>query len=181
MPAGFTRTAAAVPLAAALLALASCGPSGDEFAPACPRPAILSDAADLSVYRSAQGGDLTDLVVGGRITDISGKCAPGDRKNTVKAAATITMRLSRGPALQGQQVQIPYFVAVTEGDRILDKQVYQTGAAFPANTDQITVTTQAVDLLLPVSPAKSAAAYTILVGFQLTPDQLEANRRRGAR
>jgi hypothetical protein len=32
-------------------------------------------------------------------------------------------------------------------------------------------------LVLPISSAKSGAAYTILVGFQLTPDQLELNRR----
>jgi hypothetical protein len=36
-----------------------------------------------------------------------------------------------------------------------------------------------IDLALPVSPAKSGAAYGIIAGFQLSPDELAVNRRAG--
>ena len=35
-----------------------------------------------------------------------------------------------------------------------------------------------IDLVLPVTPKKSAAAYQIYVGFRLTPEQLAYNRHR---
>jgi hypothetical protein len=34
-------------------------------------------------------------------------------------------------------------------------------------------------MVFPVSPTKSGAAYTVLAGFQLTPDELAYNRRHG--
>ena len=36
-----------------------------------------------------------------------------------------------------------------------------------------------IDLDLPVSPAKSGAAYGVIAGFQLSPDELAVNRQAG--
>jgi hypothetical protein len=80
--------------------------------------------------------------------------------------------LSRGPAMTANQVTVPVYVAVTEGDRILDKHVYTLSAKFPSNVDRVTVSTPEVFMVLPVSQTKSAAAYSILAGFQLTADEL---------
>jgi hypothetical protein len=66
---------------------------------------------------------------------------------------------------------VPVFVAVTEGETILDKHVYLMRAAFPSNVDRVTLTPGEVNLLLPITTEKSGAAYTILTGFQLGPDQ----------
>jgi hypothetical protein len=49
---------------------------------------------------------------------------------------------------------------------------------FPSNVDRITLSPGEVNLLLPVSSTKSGAAYTVLAGFQLTPDQMTQTRRR---
>jgi hypothetical protein len=38
-----------------------------------------------------------------------------------------------------------------------------------------------VSLSLPLEPGKSGAAYDLLVGFQLSPEELALNRRRGPR
>jgi hypothetical protein len=80
--------------------------------------------------------------------------------------------------MQGRETDVPVFVAVTEGETILDKRVFLMHVAFPSNVDRITLGTGDVDLVLPVSPTKSGAAYTVLAGFQLTPDQLMQNRRK---
>jgi hypothetical protein len=48
---------------------------------------------------------------------------------------------------------------------------------FPSNVDRVTLTS-GENLLLPVTATKSGAAYTILAGFQLTPDQMTQTRRR---
>jgi len=165
---------------AALLALAGCG-SGteDAFAPACPGAAIVRDAADLSRYRGA-GRDLTDTVIEGRITGINGNCKR-DGADTVVTTVQVGMELMRGPAAPGRRAELAYFVAVLDGDRILDKQVFPLRAEFPANADRLRLTGDDVELRLKVKPDKTAAAYRIQVGFQLTPEELELNRQRGRR
>jgi hypothetical protein len=71
------------------------------------------------------------------------------------------------------------FVAVTQGDTILDKYVYRMHVVFPSNVDRITLTPGEANLILPVTPTKSGAAYTILAGFQLTPDQMARTPQTG--
>ena len=68
------------------------------------------------------------------------------------------------------------FLAVAEGETILDKQVYLMHVTFPPNQDRVTLGTGQLDLVLPVSATRSGAAYSIIAGFQLTPEQLERDR-----
>jgi hypothetical protein len=164
---------------AALLPMAACAPDRDQFAPVCPGVAFLTPTADLTVFRPGSSGrDLTDLMLAGRMQGIQGKCEPGKDKNSVDAVVAVGAILTRGPAMRGNQVNVPVYVAVTEGDRILDKRVYGLTATFPSNVDRVSVATPNVFMVLPVSPTKSAAAYSILAGFQLTPDQLATGRSR---
>jgi hypothetical protein len=74
---------------------------------------------------------------------------------------------------------VPFFLAVTEAGRILDKKVYQTDIVFPPNVDTVTLSSLPVHMVFPVSATKSGAAYTVLAGFQLTQAELAVNRRNG--
>ena len=162
-------------IAALLPLLSDCGPARNEFAPSCPGTAILGDAADFSLYRGP-GRDLTDLVLQARIVSISGNCKKGDDKNHIAVAASIGVDLTRGPGMNGREADVPIFLAVVQGDAILDKQVIRMRSIFPSNVDRVTLTPGEVDLSLPVTADKTGASYTLLAGFQLTPDQLRLNR-----
>jgi hypothetical protein len=160
--------------------LTDCGPARDKFAPPCPRPAFLGDAANIDLYRSAGARrDLTDLVLHGRVVGLNGSCQQGDGKNELATTAVMTVELTRGPAMQGREADVPVFLAVTDGDTILDKRIYPLHVVFPPNVDRLVLRSEEQSLVLPVSPGRSGAAYTILIGFQLTPDELEQNRRSG--
>lgn len=168
------------PLAAStLLLLAACGGGDAQFAPACPAAAIVRDGADLARYRGP-GQDLTDLALNGRITGLQGKCTRADR-GAVLATVTVGIELTRGPAAPGRTAELAYFVAVSQGERILDKRVFPLRAEFPPNTDRVRLTGDDVELRLPTPPGTDASSYSIQVGLQLTPDELERNRRRAAR
>jgi hypothetical protein len=170
LPSFLCRAAA---LATLLPVLFACAPDRDQFPPACPNVAFLTPTADLAVFRpGSDRHDLTALMLAGRMLGIQGKCQPGDDASTVNATVTVGAELTRGPAMPGNRANVPVYVAVTEGDRILDKHVYTLSATFPSNVDRVTVSTPEIFMVLPVSPTKSAAAYSILAGFQLTPDQL---------
>ena len=164
-----------------LALLTGCGPTRNQFAPVCPGTAILGDAADLDLYRSSgqRGGgrDLTDLVVHARIASIQGNCRPGDGKNQLAVSVTVGVELTRGPAMPGRETSVPIFLAVVQNDTILDKHLYLMHSVFPSNVDRVTMTPGAVELALPITPAKSGASYSILAGFQLTPEQIEQSRR----
>src|SRR5262249_32785127 len=125
------------------------------------------------------GRDLTDLVLQARIVSISGSCKKGDDKNHLAVAVSIGVDLGRGPAMSGRETDVPIFLAIVQGDAILDKHVYRMHSIFPPNVDRITLTPGEIDFSLPVTSDKSGASYTILAGFQLTPEQLQLNRQSG--
>ncbi len=173
---GSRRLLHVVLISALLPLLVECGPARNQFAPVCPTPAILGDAANLNVYRtSATTGparDLTDLVVSARIVQVSGTCQPGDSSNRLAVAVNAAVELDRGPALEGNGVTVPVFVAVADGTTILDKRTFLMHATFPSNVDRVTLTPGELDLSLPITAAKSGASYSILAGFQLSTEQL---------
>jgi hypothetical protein len=173
-----TLTRLAFPFAPAmLLALTGCGGNGSEqFAPPCPVPSIPRDFGDLHRFRG-NGRDLTDSVLEGRITGLDGSCTRGGAGITV-ATISVGIDLTRGPAASGRSADLSYFVAVSEGEQIIDKQVYTLHAEFPANTDRLRLAGDQVELRLPVTPEKTAAAYRVSVGFQLSPAELDVNRNR---
>jgi hypothetical protein len=183
MPCLPPRQTTAILLLGLLTLLSGCGPGKDEFAPVCPRATLLWEAADLNQYRdesAASTQDIRDLILAGRVVAIPAKCEAGDTASQLAADVGITLQLTRGPAMQGRTTDVQYFLAVTENGNILDKQVYQSAVVFPPNIDQQTLTSPSVHMVFPISPTKSGAAYTVLAGFQLTPDELAYNRRHRA-
>jgi len=182
MPCLSPRHATAILLLGLLPLLAGCGPGKDEFAPVCPRASLLWQAADLNRYRdesAASTQDIRDLILSGRVVAVPAKCEAGKTASQLAADVGITVQLTRGPAMQGRATNVQYFLAVTENGNILDKQVYQSAVVFPPNVDQVTLTSPSVHMVFPISPTKSGAAYTVLAGFQLTPEELAYNRRHG--
>lgn|SRR5271165_1541604 len=182
MPSLPPRCAAALLLVGLLTLLAGCGPAKDEFAPVCPRAALLREAGDITRYRDESASatqDIRDLVLTGRITAVSGKCRAGDSAKQLAADVTVTMQVSRGPAMQGRETDVPFFVAITSGEQIFTKQVYAAHVVFPPNVDQVSLVSEPIPMVFPISPTKSGAAYTVLAGFQLTEQELAFNRRQG--
>ncbi len=175
----FVRTLRAAAPMVGLLALSACGPRVVAFAPTCPGTGILRDGADLTRF-SGKGTDLTDMVVDGRITGLSGQCSLDDRTH-LRTVIAVGMNLTRGPANTTRTDNVSYFVAVAQGDTILDKRVYVLPITFARNNDEIQLTGAPVNLVLPVDDKTNGGAYRILVGFQLTPQELAFNRSRGVR
>jgi hypothetical protein len=161
--------------------LAGCGgaDTNDKFAPPCPVPSIPRDTSDLRRFRGA-GRDITDSVLEGRITGIEGSCTRGDA-GFVTATLAVGLELTRGPANQRRTADVAYFVAVSEGDRIIDKKIYTLRAEFPANAERLRLAGDQIELQIPVTATKTAAAYRVSFGFQLTPEELQVNRTRPQR
>jgi hypothetical protein len=163
---------------ALVLPLFGCGPAANEFAPLCPTARLVPALADVTRYAGpGPTHDVTDLVFQGRVIAVNGSCSAGDDKAVVPAKVRVAISVRRGPAMKGREADVPVFLAVTEDDTVRDKKVFPLHLDFPPNVEQFTVTSPEIDLDLPVSAKKSAAVYGIIAGFQLTPDELAANRQ----
>jgi hypothetical protein len=163
---------------AALLPLAACGPGRNQFAPVCPTAQLVPTLADITRYdKPGTAHDLTDLVVQARVVAIDGKCSAGDEPNDLPATVKVGIVVQRGPAMKGRDADIPVFLAVTEGADVIAKQIMPVHVTFPPNVDRLSMTSPDISINLPVTPQKSGAAFGIIAGFQLTPDELAANRQ----
>ena len=173
-------------LAAALVGLlpAACGGNrGPALPVACPRPGILSDGADLTRWRPGPVRDLTTLVFDARLTGLNGACRSGRRDRSIEVTLTPSFAVERGPAGSGERVaELPWFVAVVgPGDEILQRQTFVERLAFNRGETRATVEGEPVRLSLPVGEERRATDYRILVSFELTPEDVAVNRRRGPR
>lgn len=176
MPASFLTRLLPLALAAAL---AGCGPDKNEFAPPCPQPSFVRGLDDLTRFRTDGGRDLTDMLIQGRLVSLNGECKMVTKKGSlVEATVKITAEFLRGPALLSRQQDVPVFLAVTDGDTVLDKQLFLVPVNFPSNVDRLVLTSPEMRLVLPSTPTKSPAAFGIVAGFQLSPAELGANRQR---
>jgi hypothetical protein len=161
-------------LALALL-LSSCSWFRKEPPPACPRLGIVADTADLIRYRPGGGHDITDQLFSAQIGNVTGDC------RVDKASANVDMKVSivgeRGAALTAPQADVEYFVAVTgPGDQILAKETFRTRLDFAGRNR--TGVAEELAQRIPLPEGSDPGAYHILVGFQLTPEELADNRRR---
>jgi hypothetical protein len=176
MPLGLPRvTGLCLPLV--LLPLFGCGPERNAFAPQCPNVRLIPALADVTRYAgSGPAHDVTDLIVQARVVAVNGSCQAGDDNSVLPAKVQITISVQRGPAMRGRDADVPVFLAVTEGETVRDKQVFPVHVVFPPNVDRLTMSSPEIDMGLPVTPSKTGAAYGVIAGFQLSPDELAANR-----
>jgi hypothetical protein len=165
-------------LAAGICGLTGCAP-GPKFPPVCPNVKLVGEAADMTRF-NGQGHDINDIVLDGRLDKIVGGCKAGDPGQLI-TQIQVGGEVSLGPGAKGRTADFAYFVAVAKGEQILDKQIYTEHAEFPSNVNRLRLTGEQIDLQLPISATVSGAAYTIFAGFQLTPEELEFNRKRGVR
>jgi len=161
-----------------MLPVLGCTPAANTFAPLCPTPRLIPALADVTRYGGpGPSHDVTDLILQARVVAVNGSCQAGDDNNQLAAKVQVSISIQRGPAMKGREADVPLFLAVTEGDTVRDKKVFPLHLAFPPNVDRLTITSPNIDLDLPVSADKSGAAYSIIAGFQLSPDELAANRQ----
>lgn len=141
----------------------------------CPSAAIVKDASRMVVFRPGPGRDVTDIVVEARLPRILVSCEYNDRG--VEVTTVVNIVAARGPADTTRRASIRYFVAVINPQtQIIGKREFESELQFPINIDR-GFTSEELVQMIPVGKDVAADGYAIAVGFQLTREELEANRR----
>lgn len=180
-----------VALGVAVLTLAGCSSIASPFKsnaerPACPDIAILADAARVIQFRPGPGRDLTDVEAQGLLQDVRGGCQlkkASDGRRTLLIELTPMVAAELGPADTDRKATFDYFVGIGRAGspELANKQVFRTSLDFPQNVSQLARFDEAVEIAVPLAAEETGRNWRIVLGFQLTPEQLEYNRTLGRR
>lgn len=151
--------------------------AADNYKPTliCPQVAIIREletARDFGVEKPAAG----QLVAAARMQDISGDC--GYQDGGIDIAFRVNFTAAKGPRLGGDRAEFPYFVAVLDPNgAILNKD--QMTESFRFKDDPKPVErSEPMHVFIPLTKEQKQTGpnYRVLVGFQLTQEQLNEVR-----
>ncbi|HUN51988.1 MAG TPA: hypothetical protein VMU42_12760 [Candidatus Sulfotelmatobacter sp.] len=144
----------------------------------CPRVSILADAAQMTDYRPGGGRDVTDIVFQGEVSSVSAECKYDKDDKVINMTTTLTLVAERGAAPLKGDVNLPFFVAVIDRktQKVLNKNIFQSPVPFPPGHRRSGVSEE-ISERIPVTAGHTIVDYEILVGLQLTEEQLEINRK----
>ena len=168
---GFAKAAAA----AACVALAACSTSQLER---CPAVSVLVDTSALTLLQASGSGPASVLYTA-QIVNVKRDCDVSKYSKQVQASVDIAFRATRAHGEAAASYTVPYFVAITTEGRILAKQQFLVAFAFQPGETTTSFEDSVNSLVLTIGRDKKATDYGILVGFQLTKEQLEYNRHVG--
>lgn len=143
----------------------------------CPNVSVLPNADNITIFRQGPGRDLVDVEFEGVIVPTSGECVYEDDDSLVLAELILRIGAIKGPAATGQKKMFPFFVAIADKNkRILSKKVFESPVVIPEGKRRGAVQEEIVQRI-PIMSGLSGRDYTIVLGFQLTSEQLEYNRK----
>jgi hypothetical protein len=168
------------------LALSACGMfTASAPPPPCPDVSVLGDAATLTKFVEGRGRDLTDVLYEARLVDAAGACDYDVKKETgegtLAVEMAVSMEMARGPANRDGKALVHYFVAVTgKNQEVLNKQDFAGTVEFTGNRTQLQWTDEPVYLAFPLKKGQTGRDFRIYVGYDLTPEELEFNRKQAS-
>ena len=167
-------------MAPALL-LAGCGSLFGPSAPppACPDARVVANLERMTQYRTGEGRDLTDVLFEARIGDLAGACGYDDK--SLEVGIIVPIQIARGPANQERVARLEYFVAIQNPEgTVIAKRSFPVEVAFERNQSRALFTDE-LEQRIPLADLNQGPAYRILLGFQLSEDQVQDNIRRRQR
>lgn len=142
----------------------------------CPGARVLWDAARLVEIKD-NNQRYENVGFTGEVRRVTGLCRyVGDQPIVMKL--DIDFGFGRGPAAVGANHNYRYFVAVTRRDlAVVKKEYFDFPVEFRRGEDRMSGRQTIPEIVIPrASDQISGANFEILVGFELTPEQLQFNR-----
>lgn len=153
------------------------GASEDKRNPGpCPLIGVLYESSRLVEFR-APGERLANVGFTGEINGVRGLCAYSGAK-PIDVNLEIEMSFGRGPMATEETRTYRYWVAVTRTNvGPITKEYFDVQVKFPRGASVVRHTEQIKRISIPRANADVAGtAFEVLVGFELTPEQLAFNR-----
>lgn len=139
----------------------------------CPRVEVLPGAETITIFRDGEGRDLVDVQFEGIIAPFSGQCQYVDDDTAVVVELILRIGATKGPAATSQTEEFPFFVAIAERTgEIIAKKIFYSPVEVEEGRRRATVQEE-LEQRIPLTGLKTGGDYVIIIGFQLTREQLE--------
>jgi hypothetical protein len=145
----------------------------------CPAASIIVDTSIATVFKTNASTDPANVLFTIELTDVRAHCDVDKLALNSDSSVEIHFRATRAPNGGVVEYKFPYFVAVSQADRLLAKKIYTANFSFAPGQTSATFTGSAEAIDVSAGKDKKTFDYVILVGLQLTKEQLEYNRASG--
>ena len=143
----------------------------------CPSGAALADAASVTKLRPGGGKDLTDVIMTAELAKPEIACDYDKDSGKVDVSLSFPITVRRGPADKGEAQTLSYFVAIVDLDNnVAGKQTFARDIAIDQNAATFNESPGTISFT--VGKDKKPVGYEVLVGFQLSQDELAYNREK---
>ena len=143
---------------------------------ACPQVAVLNAPGELTRFSDDKIGTLSDVLFHAKIQVLGGHC--DIEKDAVFVTTDARLIVIRGPAETQREVKFAFFVAVLNGQReVIMREAFPITLMFEG-TERRFEFEDSVTVQIDLQPNVDPASYSIYAGFEMSPEELEFNRRR---
>lgn len=147
----------------------------------CPAVSILADAELLTKFAGG-GRDLTNVAYEAEMLGVDTRCTYGREfaRRYGYSEVEVDMEVNLGSTAVPRTYAIPYFIAVINPStqQVVAREVYSIEAEFTPNRHTVRLHDEIDQIRIPVIENADALAYEIVVGFELTPEEVDFNRSR---
>jgi len=172
---------ASIVLVSALALFGCAGKTPKNFV--CPSASALVDAGSMTALRPG-ATDPSGMIYKVDITRVWTDCEYDPDTGQISSRIAIFFTATRSPDGDSAQYTVPYFVGVSEAAAdgtasVADKKAYSVQFAFAPGQASATFSDRVEPFIITPADGKKSTDYEMLVGIQLTKDQLDYNRRVG--
>lgn len=146
----------------------------------CPTVQIVSDLGTLNEFPPKNSMKSSNLISSVKMNEANSTCSYNDRSVTVDLKLAFEGKLGpkgRSSASEKPFFSYPFFVAVTSSSgKILAKEIFAASMTYEAGQNE-QLYFETLRQIIPADTQAQGASYKVMVGFQLTQDQLKYNRK----
>ena len=144
-----------------------------EIGPTCPRVAVGDDVGYVARF-DGKGSGKDNLLYAVKMDVPNGICFLNE--DSIDVEMSVPIRVQRGPAMEDREVEFEYWVAIARTDKtILARESYQAGVEL--KLDEVGQIVDEFDQTIPIKPGENGNNFVIIVGLELTEEELDYNRR----
>jgi hypothetical protein len=142
----------------------------------CPTASVLYDASRVVEFNGAEA--YRNIAFTAEMRGVRGLCRYYDNE-PITMNIEIDMAFGRGPAATSQTKDYRYWVVVTRRDIApIAREVFSVPVTFPSGADRLAGTQAIGTITIPRANDQIAGGnFEVLVGFEVTPEQLDFNRQ----
>ncbi len=138
---------------------------------------MVAEAVNLTQFAAEGARDVTDVRYFAGFSDVTWSCDL--EGSTLEVELSLFVEAAAGPTSGAQTADFRYFVALAARDGgLIAKETFASRIALTSEDGRGSLVEE-IEQRIPLRPDQSGDDFEILIGFQLTREQLEFNRARG--